>query len=505
VKPTDDPRVQSKRRDDSPTPAEPATVPADVKAAARLLSEAEPAAGRAHAKAAARPLAEPLTPAPRPMRASRNGIGAVLLIDALALLFVLGSGPAAYIWLDRSHPSPLAAASQDTGATPTPGGSAEPGGSTTPGASSSVSATPSPKLVYGDGTWIRIDSLPAASWAAASVRLHDGRVMVAGGTSGASSNNAIARASIFDPATGHWTAVTDMLQPRTYPMAVTLADGSVLVAGGSRNGQPLDTAERYYPKAGTWVAAGRLNLPRTRGALTLLPDGRVLATGGGIEGTPGWATTASAEVFDPKRGVWSIVAPMSVARGQHSAVLLPDGEVLVFGGATTYFGETGDVTARAEIFNPASNSWRPAAPMSKPRYAHSAALLTDGRVLVAGGWYATSNSDRSHETAEIYDPVADRWTATGSMTKPRAEYGLVSLPDGRVLAAGGVDVVFKVMPGSELYDPTTGVWMSMGNLGVGRMFLAIETLPDGRVLVAGGELDGGKPTAVCEIYTPPPR
>jgi N-acetylneuraminic acid mutarotase len=66
-------------------------------------------------------------------------------------------------------------------------------------------------------------------------------------------------------------------------------------------------------------------------------------------------------------------------------------------------------------------------------------------------------------------------------------------------------VVFKVMPGSELYDPTTGVWMSMGNLGVGRMFLAIETLPDGRVLVAGGELDGGKPTAVCEIYTPPPR
>ena len=147
--------------------------------------------------------------------------------------------------------------------------------------------------------------------------------------------------------------------------------------------------------------------------------------------------------------------------------------VLVAGGATTYFGQTGLVTAAAEIFNPTSNSWRPAASMSKPRYVHGAALLTDGRVLVAGGWYSTSNKDPSHETAEIYDPAANRWTATGSMTKARAEYGLVSLPDGRVLAAGGVDPAYKVQASSELYDPTTGVWTSTGNLGVGRMWPTI--------------------------------
>ncbi|MGD0247566.1 MAG: kelch repeat-containing protein, partial [Candidatus Limnocylindrales bacterium] len=290
MKPSDDPRVQSKHRADGPTLDEPAALPLD------------------------RPSAEPPVPAPRPTRALRNGVGAVLLIDALALLFVLGSGPAAYMWLDKSHPSPLAAASQNTGSSAAPDGSPGVGGSPTPGAgSSAASATPSPKLVYGNGTWTRTDPLPVPEWAAASVRLHDGRVMVAGGATGISSRDAIARALIFDPATGHWTAVTDMLQPRTYAMAVTLADGSVLVAGGSRNGQPLDTAERYYPEAGTWVAAGRLNLPRTQGALTLLRDGRVLASGGGIEGTPGWATTASAEVFDPMRSLWSIVAPMSVA------------------------------------------------------------------------------------------------------------------------------------------------------------------------------------------------
>jgi hypothetical protein len=331
--------------------------------------------------------------------------------------------------------------------------------------------------------------------------------MVVGGEASESSDNAVATATIFDPATGHWSSVTGMLQPRAFAMAVTLADGSVLVAGGLRNGQPLDTAERYHAETGTWVAAGRLNLPRTEGALTLLRDGRVLATGGGIEGAPAWGATASAELFDPKSGSWSLAAPMSVARVAHTAVLLPDGQVLVAGGATTYVGETGTVTATTEIYNPATNAWRSAGPMSHPRYTHGAALLNDGRVLVAGGWYSTSNSDPSHETAEVYDPAANRWTGTGSMTSARAEYGLASLPDGRILAAGGVDPGYKVQAGSELYDPTTGVWQVTGKLAVATMWPAIQTLPDGRVLIAGGGLDavGSRLTAICEIYSPPPR
>ena len=189
----------------------------------------------------------------------------------------------------------------------------------------------------------------------------------------------------------------------------------MLVAGGSRNGQPLDTAERYNPATDTWVAAGRLNLPRTQGTLTLLRDGRVLAAGGGVEAGPDWNSTASVELFDPKSGAWTLTAHMSVARARQTATLLADGEVLVAGGATTFHGETGSVTANAELYDPKAGTWRAAAPMSHPRYVHGAALLPDGRVLVAGGWYATSNSDPSHETAEIYDPAANRWTATGSM------------------------------------------------------------------------------------------
>jgi len=445
----------------------------------------------------------------RPSRTFESGIGAILMIDALALLLVIASGPAAYLWMDSSHPSPIiATAAPGASATPTPEATSGPSASSLPGGSPSsvpvVSGGASPKLVAGDGTWARTDPLPQATWATASVTLHDGRVIALGGATAQSSFDAVASALIFDPATGHWTAATDMLQPRAYAMAVTLADGSVLVAGGSRDGQPLDTAERYYPGNGTWVAAGRLNIPRTQGALTLLKDGRVLATGGGIEGGPDWNATASAEIFDPAGGTWTMVAPMAVARARHTATLLLDGEVLVAGGATTFHGDAGFVTAKAEIFDPGTNSWRPAAPMSKPRYVHAATLLIDGRVLVAGGWYATSNSDPSHNTAEIYDPATNTWAATGSMTGARADYSLVRLADGRVLAAGGVDPAYTVQASSEIYDPATGVWAATGKLMVGTMWPAVGLLPDGRVLIAGGALDAlaAHLTAACQIYSP---
>jgi hypothetical protein len=450
----------------------------------------------------------------RRRRSFESGIGAILLVDGLALLLVIASGPAAYLWLDQSHPGPLSTPTLvPTLPAPTAmpdaspgGGSSAPGASLPPGSTGAPSAGASPGLVYGAGTWVAADPLPVARWATASAVLHDGRVMVVGGATGTSSFDAVAAAAIFDPVTGKWTAVTDMLQPRAYAMAVTLDDGSVLVAGGSENGQPLDTAERYNPSNGTWVAAGRLNLPRTQGTLTLLGDGRALAAGGGIEGSPAWTSTATAEIFDPTIGTWSLVAPMSVARARQTATLLQDGEVLVAGGATTYHGETGSVTATAEIFDPRADSWRAAPPMSEPRYVDAASLLRDGRVLVAGGWYSTSNSDPSHATAEIYDPATNRWAATGSMTSGRAEYSLVGLPDGRVLAAGGVDPAYGVQATSELFDPTTGTWQATGSLAVATMWPAAQALPDGRVLLAGGGLDAlaDRVTAACEIYSPPP-
>jgi Kelch motif len=447
-------------------------------------------------------------------RRSEGGLGAILFVDAMALLLVLASGPAAYLWLGQSHPNPMAAAASPSipaAQASEPGSSAAPGSgappSPSPGAGSSGASASPPPLVYGTGKWTQTDPLAQARWASASVLLHDGRVLVVGGSTGSSSYNAVATASIIDPSTGHWTEATDMLQPRAYAMAVTLADGSVLVAGGSRDGQPLDTAERYNPDNGTWVAAGRMNLPRTQATLTLLPDGRALAVGGGIEGGPDWRTTASAEIFDPTTNTWTLAAPMSEARASQTATLLPDGEVLVAGGSTTYYGESGLVTADAEIYNPKSNSWRAAAPMGHPRYVFGAVLLANGKVLVAGGWYATSNSDPSHPTAEIYDPAKNLWTDTGSMSNARAQFGLVRLRDGRVLAVGGVDPAYRPGATCELYDPATGIWQATGPLAAPVMYPAIQALPDGRAFVAGGGLNAvaSVVTPLAEIYAAPPR
>jgi len=471
-------------------PAE-ATMPPD---AAPAPAAPAPDAAPAEAPAPAHPTAS------RARRRRIVGLREILVVDALAVILVVASGPAAFIWLDQSRGS-LSGAT----ATPAAGGSPTVRQSASPStAAGSGGASAAPTFVFGDGTWSRTGSLPQAVFGSAGAVLPDGRVLVVGGMNGSSSASAVAGATTYDPATGRWTAVTHMLQPRAYPMAVTLADGSVLVAGGMRNRQPLDTAERYDPRTDTWVAAGRLMMPRTQGTVTLLPDGRVLAAGGGIEGPPGWIATATAELFDPATGTWSQTAPMSVARALHTATLLAGGDVLIAGGATVYEGQTGSVSATAEIYSSRTGTWRRVGAMSKPRYAQGAALLEDGRVMVAGGWYSTKNSDHAHNTAEVFDPATGAWTATAAMTGSRSLFALVGLPDGRILAAGGVDSSYKLEASAELYDSTSGTWRSTGSLVTAVTLPATLVLADGRVLVAGGGLDSSanKQTAISQIYTP---
>ena len=102
--------------------------------------------------------------------------------------------------------------------------------------------------------------------------------------------------------------------------------------------------------------------------------------------------------------------------------------------------------------------------MSVARYHHVAALLPDGRVLVAGGWALTSNSDKSLASAEIYDPATNRWTATGSMATGRARGNIAALPDGRVLVVDGVDPAYHVMATAEIWDLASGRWRPTGRL-----------------------------------------
>ncbi len=189
--------------------------------------------------------------------------------------------------------------------------------------------------------------------------------------------------------------------------ATLLSDGSVLVAGGSNDaGLPLSSAELYHPASGTWSNTGSMATARSAYTMTLLDDGRVLSAGGFTVGT----AEVTAEIYDPTTGTWSAAAPMITARGRHAAELLRDGRVLVSGGLECRFA--GGYCSTAEIYDPVFDGWSVTGSMSVPRAGHSATMLADGRVLVTGGFWAPVPPPIYWSTAEIFNPGTGTWVST---------------------------------------------------------------------------------------------
>ena len=241
------------------------------------------------------------------------------------------------------------------------------------------------------------------------------------------------------------------------------------------------------PTTGSWSPTGSMAIARSQGfTLTLLPSGKVLVAGG-LTGASSSAATETAELYEPGTGVWAPTADMSVQRSRHTATLLPDGRVLVAGGLLS----DGTASAAAEIYNPAAGAWTPAASMNVPRLNFVATRLADGRVLVTGGVSDNGQPGAGNavtKSAEIYDPATDRWTLVARMAHQRYVHAAALLPDGRVLVTGGSGVTIHCMMRStaEVYDPGTDAWTNVPSMAVARSTHLAETLPDGHVLVAGG-------------------
>jgi hypothetical protein len=221
-----------------------------------------------------------------------------------------------------------------------------------------------------------------------------------------------------------------------------------------------------------WVTLADSHFANQRGhTATVLEDGRVLVVG--FDG---------AELFEPATGTWRVTGPMVERRLWHNAVRLRSGLVLVVGGAhpTKPFA----YSASAEIFDPSDATWTPTGALAVARGASTASLLADGRVLVAGG---VDDGDNTVGAVELYDPEAGTWAFTGAMLEPRLVHTATSLPDGRVLMAGGMtDDFFETMAVSaETFDPATGSFSSAGAIDPRWLHSATLT-EDGKVLVAGG-------------------
>jgi hypothetical protein len=243
-------------------------------------------------------------------------------------------------------------------------------------------------------------------------------------------------AEIYDPASAAWLPAATLRNARAGHAAITLPDGRVLVVGGcfgsqasgavSSPGQPWDVqamAEVYDPRANSWQAAGQLAEGRCWPTATLLADGRVLVVGGSDRtGRP----VAGAELYDPNRNSWSSAGRLRVAREGHTATLLPDGQVLVAG------GYNGEALASTELYNPAANTWTPTTSMHQARAYHTAALLQNGKVLVIGG----ATGGLPSQDTEAYDPRANTWTPAGPLPAPYAFHLTTVLANGLVVVTG---------------------------------------------------------------------
>ena len=314
------------------------------------------------------------------------------------------------------------------------------------------------------GEWGATGRMGTARRRHTATLLTSGRVLVTGGF-GAAGASTTASAELYDPALGSWSPAGSMSLPRREHTATLLRGGKVLVAGGAGTNRAADLYDPDAGPAGSWGSGGLMNVGRRLHSATLLPNGRVLVAGGDGS-TPGTDSLASTELYHPDNNGWTSAGDMRPARREHVAVLLPNGKVIVNGGlGPNALGALAPL-GTSQFYDPNAGpvgTWSAGVIASGARINHTATLLLDGKVLLAGGYTYGSSSGSLPPvlTAELYDPAVGAQgtiAQTDALITPRDSHTATLLLDGRVLVVGGFTrgTVELTRASAELYDAGLG-------------------------------------------------
>lgn len=339
-------------------------------------------------------------------------------------------------------------------------------------------------------SFISAGPLAAPRYGANASLLGNGSVLIAGGRGLLGATTA---AEIYESSTNSFGATGNMVGAYIVRASVRLADGRLLIAGGVDNASHATIdAELYNPASGTFTATGSLGTKRYAAAAALLPNGNVLIAGG-IDSS-GNTYLRNAEIYDHTLGTFAGTGSLVLVRAGATATALPNGKVLIAGG-----GDQTSVWASAELYDPGTGTFAYSGNfMSTPRADGTATLLTSGKVLIVGGYSDTAFA----LSADIYDPATDTFTATGSLPSGRLAASAALLSDGKVLIAGGADPnnIDNSIASAELYDPATGLFSAAASMVAARQDAPATALSGGRVLIAGGSDFDGAPLSSAEVY-----
>ena len=293
-----------------------------------------------------------------------------------------------------------------------------------------------------------------------------------------------------------------LIEGRAEHVATLLTDGRVLISGGSGAHEPhaqsyLTSTEIWDPLTNTTTVSGSVDaavdpLLRTTQDAFLLPDGRVLIVPGGCVCRP--MPTAPAETWDPSSESWRAIQALTITRVGHSATVLADGRVLIAGGGSPPF-DGGPAAADAFIWDAFRETSTPTGSMITGRGYHSTARLADGRVLFVGGSGATP--DEPITSTEVWDPRTGSFAVVPSLQDVRGT--AVTLLDGRVLIVNETT--------ATLWDPRDDSVSVVGSLVHPRSRFTLTLLADGRVLVVGDDefLDAEATVIEVELWDPATR